>query len=442
MDNFFANMFRREAQGLGKGAGGGEPTASQGTGGSFAENNKVHIGTRGDAGLSVAAYYRALTLRSNTMSQLIMQYQRFSTNGKNFYEDTRGKGGRINWLCQYKPNPRMNWPVLVRTAEAQRVKEGNAYIYIEREAGEIVAFWLCSGASYDYTTDKYTVSYDFDKHKTVGSNDVIHLKNEYSSDNGITGQPTLKYMHDTLVLAATNDKLVTENAAKGGKMKLLVQEDKQTGFGLGRANKKELEKITKQLQDDVYANDVVLLNNVANVTPISQSLQQQEVQMARQFSVREIARYMGVPAILLMDDSNSSYKSPEAATLEFLSRTIAPLIREWEAEFNTKVLEFEDYGIHRFHFCEKPLFRLDLTAQGKWNKDRLESGVATVNELRAEQDLPAVKGGDQNLVSTNLQPLDDIKVRGGATELGPGNYTVKHPKGKEKEDGKEEGGDA
>lgn len=394
-----------------------EAEATEVRGGSFG-NNSVQVSSSA-AALSVAAFQRAIVLRANTMSQLLMQYQRLDRDGGNYVVDNESRGGgmgsRINYMLQIRPNPTMSAPVFFRQAMMNVDLQGNAVIYVEREFdGEIKNFWLCSFASYNILDNKYQITYNgiggMKTKSGVKAEEIIHLKGVLSSDNGLTGIALLKYGAKTLSLAATNDKLVLENASKGGKMKLLVQEDKQVGFGLGRANKKELEKVTKQLQDDIYSQDVVLLNNIASVTPISQNMQQQEIQSARQFSVKEIARITGVPPILLMDDSNSSYKSPEASTQEFLLRTIAPIIREWEAEFNAKLLGPENFGIRRFHLCEKPLLRLDPKATADVAKIQLECGIKTVNELRAEQDMSCIEGGDEALVSTNLQKASDIKV--------------------------------
>jgi len=412
--NFNINkLFKREATDT--------SSASSASGASSGGNyggHEVQVVSQ-SAALSVAAFYRAAELRANTMGQLVMEYQKKNdkTHGNNYEKDCRGAGKRLNYLLQVQPNPTMTWAQLVKQAELQRIFQGNAVIYIERDSwGEVSALWLCSSANLlslggDF---KYNLQYNafggVIAKNGVDSIDVLHIRNTFSNDYGLTGVSTLRYAREALSLAATNDKLVKDTAAKGGKMKLLLQEEKTGTFGMGRANKKELEKATAKLQQDLYDNDVVLLSNIANVSPISQNLQQQEISTIRNFSVREIARFMGVPAILLMDDSNSSYKSPEAATQEFLLRTISPLGNDWEMEMNAKLLGVEGYPTHRFHFNEESLMRLDPTGRANIGKVLLETGVKCVNELRAEYDLPTVEGGDQHLISTNLQKLDDIKV--------------------------------
>ena len=55
----------------------------------------------------------------------------------------------------------------------------------------------------------------------------------------------------------------------------------------------------------------------------------------------------------------------------------------------------------------------------------LQTGAKTVNEIRAEHDMPSVEKGDIVYVSTNLAELGSKKLSGDDTkELEPGNYTV------------------
>lgn len=414
-------MGRREAQRSTTATS--EAVAPEQKGGSYA-NNAVNVHSMKSA-LNVPAFARAIQVIADTMSQNIMQYQRFDKSGGNFVPDLGNKGTavgkRMNYLVQLRPNPKQSWSQLVKQATHNQYLKGNAYIYIERdEGGEVLAFWLCSSGTYDTLSNTYSIIYDTNNKMLNGveARDIIHIKNEYSNDNGATGLPILYYAYTALSIAATNDAQTLENAAKGGKVKLLVQEEKQGNFGLGKAAKKELEKVTQQLNDEIYSKDVMLLTNVANVTPISTTAQSMELMEARKFSVRDVARLTGVPPILLMDDSNSSYKSPEAATQEFLMRTIAPLVRQWEDEFNSKIIGPEGFGILRFHFCTDSLMRLDPAGRANIGKTLLETGVKSVNELRAEYDLPAIKDGDIHYISTNLAEVGSEKLRGTSEEGG------------------------
>ena len=127
----------------------------------------------------------------------------------------------------------------------------------------------------------------------------------------------------------------------------------------------------------------------------------------------------------MMEDAGSSYKMPEHATQEFMLRTIQPRIREWEDEFNSKLLSQGDFGDRRIHVCELPLRRLDAKGQAEIDKIHLETGVNTVNELRNQYDLPAVDKGDISYVSTNLAELGSEKLSAAASGGRPKDETTK-----------------
>jgi hypothetical protein len=127
-----------------------------------------------------------------------------------------------------------------------------------------------------------------------------------------------------------------------------------------------------------------------------------------------------------MDDSGSSYKSPEAATQEFYMRTISPMAEQKEQEYFVKLLNIYDYGKRRFHVCEQPIFRLDPAGQANIIKLRMESGTMTVNEGRSVYDLPSVENGDEPLASANLMTLKALMAKGISQPVAPSepNSTV------------------
>ena len=385
-------------------------------------NRTVYAGSP-ETSLSVSAWHRGLTLIGDTMGMMPVAYQRKSKQGGNFVDFNYGVGGSLNYLLQVRPNPLMTAFELSKQAAIQRIQSGNAFIYIERDCqGDVVAFWLATTGAYLEPTNQFLLTYTGiggPKTVTADASDVIHLPNTFRRPGSILGLPTLLHARDALSLAATSNALTLENAAKGGRMKIIVREEtaKASTFGTlagGRYNPKELERKTAELAETLYGNDVLLLTNALDVVNISQNAQQQELLESRKFNTAEIGRFLGVPKILLMDDSGSSYKSPEAATQEFYMRCISPQAEQKEQEYGGKLLDPQDFGRRRFHVCEQPLFRLDPKGQAEIDGLRLNSGTATVNELRAKYDLPEVEGGDTVYISTNLAELGSEKLRGAA----------------------------
>ena len=412
---------------------GGSTETSVGTGaetrakGASYSERKVAVSTA-DKALTVSSWHRGLALIGDTMGMMPVQYQRLNREGGNFIEDASDAPGnyltfgtRLNYLLQVRPNPLMTAFELNKQAAIKRIESGNAFIYIERNAeGEPSAFWLANNGAYLEPTNQFILSYlsvGGQKVVTASASDVIHLPNTFKYAGTIMGIPTLIHARNALSLAATSDALALENAAKGGRQKIIVREDRPQQLGgtlaFGRYNQSELQKKTQELNDAMYDNDVLLLTNALDIVNISQNAQQQELLESRKFTDGQvIGRFLGVPKILLMDDSGSSYKSPEAATQEFYMRTISPMAEQKEQEYDGKLLNVYDYGKRRFHVCEQPIFRLDPAGQAGITKTRMESGTMTINEARAVYDLPAVENGDEPMASANLMTLKALMSKG------------------------------
>ena len=388
----------------------------------------------GRQSLMVPAWYRGVSLIMQTMGQMVTQYQKMDNDGGNFTED-RGyldrrrtvltDGHKLNYLLQVRPNPLMTASQLQEQIEYRKIYFGNAYVYIERgDYGDVKALWLCTGGGYNELTNTYNLVYNSDRGPRMkvaaAAKDVMHFKNVFMSDGYYTGLPTLDFAFKSLQIAATADDQALQDVAKGGKHKILLREEKSPNGGgtRGRNSSNELRKTAKIFQDDWQGNDVVLLDNVLDPTIISQTAQQLQLLENRGFQVSDLARILGVPRIMMMEDAGSSYKMPEHATQEFMLRTIQPRIREWEDEMNAKLLTMDDFGKRRIHVCELPLRRLDAKGQAEIDKIHLETGVNTVNELRNQYDLPSVPKGDINYISTNLAELGSAKLSDGPGQAG------------------------
>lgn len=372
----------------------------------------------GKQSLLIPAWFRGVSLLMQTMGQMTIQYQRMDSDGANFVESKWGDGKRLNYLLQVRPNPLMTASVMQEQIEYRKIYYGNAFVYIERDEFDWPkALWLCTGGGYNPITDMYTLTYNGVRGPRIRfmteSRNVLHFKNHFLDEGYYMGIPTLDYAFKALEIAATADEQALQDVAKGGRQKIILQQERATPQGTrNRANRGELKRMRDQFASDwSSSNDVLLLSDVANPTVISQTSQQLQMLETRAFSVTDLSRILGVPRIMMMEDQGSNYKMPEHATQEFMLRTIQPRIREHEDELNSKLLTTEDFGRRRIHVCELALRRLDAKGQAEIDKMHLEAGWS-VNELRAAYDLPNIPNGDAHYVSTNLAEVGSEKLRG------------------------------
>ena len=400
--------------------------------------------------LTVSAVYRAVELRAKTIGQMQMQYQYRSKEGGNFVMDvSKPRGGQVsfgtqlNYLLQVEPNPMMTAQSMWEQVTINRLMLGNGFIYIERdELGEPKYLWLAECGGYNLGTRKYTITYMSElgivKNKIVDAEDILHFPNTYRERNGFWGISTLKFAFDTLSLIKTEGKLALETAAKGGRVKGFLTEQQNgtvSPIAMGLFDKDQGDQYAQEIQNKLYTgHDILALRGLGGFQGISLSAQDMQMMEILGMSLDDVARFYATPRPLLMMDTNSHYTTYTNATMEYLSRTIAPDGAEMEAECFRKFLSIFDFGQHRFHLCEQPLLRMDKEAQAKVDMLNLQTAAKTPNEIRAEHDMPAVEGGDEPLAAANLMTLKALIAKADAsTQLEPGNYTVASPKPADKE---------
>ena len=447
MNRFFNNMFRlREATPAAPASVPGVPSSttppepSKVQGSDYQERIAYVRGP--EQALVVAAVYRAVNLRADTMSVMPVQYRKKDHEKGNFYVDNRGLGKRINYLLQVEPNPIMSATDLWRLVEINRLFYGNAFVYIERdEFGFPLHLWLVKTGGYNVNTGRYAsivylTDHGYETQTDVPREDVLHFANTFRYQNGIWGIPTLQFAIETLSLNRTLKQQALETAAKGGRVKLLIGEEKpasgQGTLAYGMYNKDEQNKYAEELQKKMYSgHDVLAIRGLDKVQNISMT--SADMQMFEQLGATndDVARFFGVPRPLLMLDTNSHYNDYQNATMEFHTRTILPQKTGNEKEIARKLIpKPEDnplkyYGIYDIHICEKPLLAMDPERQAKVDQLNLQTGAMTVNEIRAQHDMPTVENGDEPMASANLMTLKALIAKSDAsTQLKPGNYTV------------------
>ena len=441
MELFGSNIFSRKREVTPPAPGVPKSTTDDGPkvkGGSFEE--RIVPVRNPQKALTISAVYRATELRANTMAQMPVQYCRRGEGG-NFAPWMQGLGKRMNYLLQEEPNPLMSGPALWEQVHINRMMQGNGFVYIERDVfGDPVHFWLAECGGYDYGNDTYSITYMTNYGPRFKADakpqDVMHFAGTIRYGGAVIyGRPIIQFASETLSLIKTQKAQSMETAAKGGRVKLIIGEERantpQGTIAGGLFNKDQMNAYADEINDRIYQKDVVALRGLEKVQNISMSAQDMQLLEQLNLGLDDVARFWGVPRPLLMLDTNSHYNDYANATMEFMSRTIGPDRTLMEKEIARKLLGLKYYDVRRIHICEKPLLAMDPERQAKVDKMYLEAGVKTVNELRAEHDMPAVENGDEPMASANLLTLKALLAKS-APE--PGRPTNEEPKNNDTDD--------
>ena len=110
--------------------------------------------------------------------------------------------------------------------------------------------------------------------------------------------------------------------------------------------------------------------------------------------------------MFLNANESSNFTKNEELNRFFLQHTLISIIKQYESEFNRKLLTPLDRKKNRyFKFNVKAYLRADSATREVYFK-AVRSGYYTINEIRELEDLPPVENGDKPFISGDLYPID------------------------------------
>ena len=366
--------------------------------GAVVPSRRVFV-NNGDRAMKVGAFYHALDLRATTAARATLKYERYA--GGKWQENDYGSNRRLNWLLQVRPNELMTADQMWKLVFRMRDVEGCAGIYLDEKGGEIERLvpvhltWDPVGFKYTIQSDEFTSLTG----KTVNADKVVVLKGVVTPGWPL-GRSLLHYAKETLSLAATAEGLCLDVMSKGGTFRAIVKQEQQiSGLqGLSNLDDNEVKKNTDSISEQfAEGKDFIFDPSASNVTPITQSFQDLQVDLQRNKAIEDIARFTGVPLPLMFCATNAVYKSIDDAWHTFLELTIKPLLEEVEQELNAKLLTPGDHGSWRFRFDTGHLCLDSDKSKAETAQIYVASGVKTVNEVREELNLEAREEEEKEL---------------------------------------------
>lgn len=153
---------------------------------------------------------------------------------------------------------------------------------------------------------------------------------------------------------------------------------------------------------------VILQEKGFEVEPLNRSIIDTKVFEVERITRSRVAMVFNIPVHMLGEVDGQSYSSMEQMSLEFVQWSLGPIIRQYEQEFNRKLLTKEERAQGMaFKFNEKALLRGDTSTQSDFYFKGIRSGWFTPNEVRAYEELPPLEGGDKLYMSRDLSPIDE-----------------------------------
>lgn len=331
-------------------------------------------------------------------------------------------------LLNVRPNEAMTPFIRKKVLETSRQVNGNGYDWIVRNPrtgridelipvpGNLVEPWQdISGRVW------YTVTHPWTGEPMVLPNeDICHYK--AATRDGLKGVATLRRASETIASARAQQQYELSFYESGGQPSGVLETDSPLG---GYAKDRDGKVLTRadgsavtrkdQLRSEwekVHAGPrnghrVAILDYGLKYKPISASNADAQFVESKEVSIRDIARYFGIP-LYKLQEGKQAYGSNEQNAIEYVVGTLHPIITQYEEEMTWKLLSMSqvDAGLEiRINMMAE--LRGDTSARGKWYQIMLQEGVFSVNHVLALEDLPDVPGGEHRRASLNYVPAED-----------------------------------
>ena len=304
--------------------------------------------------------------------------------------------------------------------ESRRIAHGNAYALILRDKwgqptellpiapGYMQPFLDDNGQLWYVGTNPKTGEY-----RKFWSADVLHYK-AFSVD-GLEGVSYLRRGAETIEAALQAQKYETGFYKNGAKLTGILYTDtdltnkpeiKQpdgTSISIKDAIRREWEHIYAGA-DNAYRTAV--LDFGMKYTPVTSTNRDAQFIESRAASIEDIGRLFNIP-LYKLGVGKQTYASNVQAAIEYMQRTLSPIVAAAEQEDTYKLLtpgeQQRGLQLRRNMMGE---LRGDWAARAAWFKQMREAGVYSVDDIRALEDLPDVPGGDDRYASLNYVPLE------------------------------------
>jgi len=229
--------------------------------------------------------------------------------------------------------------------------------------------------------------------------EILHIR--WLSQDGVTGYVATSLSRDAIALARAMELHSSAYFGNNARSGSVIETD--------QPHKPEALQRFRQQWEDMHrgpekAYKTAVLPHGMHLKEFKSSNSEDELLAMRRFAVESVARAMRVPVYMIGDLTKSSYSSVEQQGRDFVTFSLMPDLRRWEAAIRRDLIV--DDGQYFASFDVTALMAGDYQARSEWARTMFNLGVLSVNEIRASEGLNPIEGGERRFVQVNMQLLD------------------------------------
>jgi HK97 family phage portal protein len=350
-----------------------------------------------ETALQLSTVFACVRLLAETVAGLSLNFYKISPDGSR----TLATDYPLFRLLGFKPNRYQTRVEFWETIIFQLAFRGNAYCAIERNSqGQIISLMPLMTAQVQVVLQNDgSVTYEYTTTKGVAvfaEESIWHIK---LFGNGVVGLSPLDHARNSLGIAISAEDRVNVLANSGFKPSGVLMIDKIL-------KKEQRDQIREAFKDLADGGDDTLRVLEAGMTYQQVSMNPKDVQLleSRKFQTEDIARFFGVPSVLINDTSGSTVWGSGISEIirGFYKLGLRPYLERIECSLSVRLIDIKDRNLIM------PEWDFDMLLRGA-EKERYEgynvavrSGVMTPNECRKREGLSPDKNGGKLYIDRQL----------------------------------------
>ena len=296
---------------------------------------------------------------------------------------------------------------------------GNDYTYVEfNNRGEPVSLVPLMSQQMQVQLEAGERIYLYQESSNVNAYSEKSIWHNKLFGNGVVGLSPLEYAKGSIGIGSATEKLVSGIYKNGGRRSGVISIDKML-------TEEQRTMIKTQFADlaDGTEDRLRVLEAGMQFKELSMSPQDIELLASRRFQIEDIARFFGVPSVLINDtQAGTTWGSGlEQIVQGFYKFNLRPYLERYEASMKCFFFKPEERHKYDIEFDFTRLIQPAFGDRIKIGKEAVQGGLMTANEWRKGEGMTPKDGGDNLMVQRqmiSLSKIDDPDFKRGITNNG------------------------
>ena len=359
-----------------------------------------------DTALQLSAIWACTKIISETVAGMPVNFYRKNPDGTR----TLDPDFWLSRLLNGSPNRWQTGVDYSTTTTISEAMQGNHYSLIQRGVGDkIIGLVPLMAAQMTVQLlkdgSKAFIYRDGRDVKAYGESSIWHTM--MMPSNAVIGLSLLRYAARAIGIAISAENRVGIMARNGFKPTGVLMYDKIL-------KPEQREQIRTQFRDlqEGQGDPLRVLEAGMSYEQVSLSPKDAQLLESRRFSVEDLARFWGVPSVLINDTKATSKWGTGISEIiqGFYKFTIRPYLERREASIKKNLLSTEERLLYDVEYDFNALLRGDEKTRIENATASVSGGLKTINEARKLFDgSPSVPGGDKVYLQQQMTPIDELK---------------------------------